>query len=134
METVGVAVKNLDNPSVLRAKLLELGNAHKQYELTDKEYKVRCIPGCTWWRGGVWGTMYTWVGEGWCIRYGVYLGARGGGVVYKVFYRPVLGRWGFGTSQIIVGKGWCIGYFIDLRGGGGGVLVRHRSSWGRGGV
>jgi len=40
MQTVGVAVKNLENPSVLREKLLELGKVHKPFELTDKDYQV----------------------------------------------------------------------------------------------
>ncbi|KAK3704543.1 hypothetical protein QZH41_018260 [Actinostola sp. cb2023] len=39
MKTVGVAVKELDNPATLKVKLIELGAAHKPFELTDKEFQ-----------------------------------------------------------------------------------------------
>ncbi|XP_020914888.1 neuroglobin [Exaiptasia diaphana] len=39
METVGVAVKNLDNPVILKNKLLELGQFHKPFGLTDTDYQ-----------------------------------------------------------------------------------------------
>jgi hypothetical protein len=40
MNTVGVAVKGLDDFEKLRPQLVELGNLHKTFELTDKEFRV----------------------------------------------------------------------------------------------
>lgn len=41
MNTLDLAVQNLDKPDVLIPKLKELGQIHAAFELTDKEFQVR---------------------------------------------------------------------------------------------
>lgn len=40
MNTVGVAVRGLDDLETLKPKLVELGGLHKGFDITDKEFKV----------------------------------------------------------------------------------------------
>ena len=40
MNTVDLAVKNLDNPDVLVPALEKLGRAHAMFELTNQEFEV----------------------------------------------------------------------------------------------
>ena len=41
MNTVDLAVKNLDNPDVLVPALEELGRVHAMFQLTNREFEVR---------------------------------------------------------------------------------------------